>query len=311
LSRGVKGASEEIMRLPLAQGFSGSLAAMPAIDLLRTVRDRRLRGRLEIASHDDAFVLYLEGASLQEIDTLSGGASSEEILLEILAQSGALDADTHRELREAYGGAEMMMPLENRLVRDKVVTKGALREARESRAKAFFRQICALRRGQFAFIEVQPGDGAPWPVEPLLLSVDTILLELLREASFDTGDSRATSRTRLVLDPARAAAVQPSRLTDTERRVLELFRHAETVGQAREILAQAPPDEVDRIVNRMKQLEILKRSDPLISIPEEVREAAAQHTSDTVVSDIADVVGDERARQMTEPTTRAGWRKSV
>jgi hypothetical protein len=260
---------------------------------------------LEIASRDEAFVLYLEGGSLEEIDTLSAGASSEEILLDILSNSGALDAQTYTELKEAYGAGEMMLPLENRLARDQVVSPGALREAREARTKAFFRQICALRRGQFAFIEVRPGDGAPWPVEPLRLSVDTILLELLREASFDTGDSRATSRTRLVLDPARAAAVQPSRLTDFERRVLELFRNTETVGQARALLAQAPPDEVDRIVNRMKQLEILKRSDPLISVPAEVREAADQHTSDTVVSDIAEVLGDERARQATMPTTQA------
>lgn len=305
LSRGVKGASEEIMRLPQAQGFSGSLEAMPAIDLLRTIRDRRLRGRLEIASHHQAFVLYLDGPDLEDIDTLSAGASSDEVLLEILMNIGALDPQMATELQQAYGSGEMMLPLENRLMRDSLVTQGALREARGARAKGFFRQICSLRRGQFAFIEVRPGDGNPWPVEPLRMSVDTILLELLREASFDTGDSRATSRTRLVLDPARAAAVRPSMLTDTERRVLELFRNAETVGQAREILAKAPPDEVDRIVNRMKQLEILKRSDPFINVPDDVREAGNRHTSDTVVSDIADVIGDERARQTTEPAQPA------
>ncbi len=301
LSRGVKGASEEIMRLPLAQGFSGNLEAMPAIDLLRTIRDRRLRGRLEIASHHQAYVLYLDGGSLEEIDSLSGAASSDEVLLEVLLSSGALDPSVHEELRDAYSSGDMMLPLENRLVRDNLVSDGALREARASRAKSFFRQICSLRRGQFAFIEVRPGDGAPWPPEPLRMSIDTILLELLREASFDTGDSRATSRTRLVLDPSRAAAVQPSSLTEFERRVLSLFRNPETVGQAREMLAKAPPEEVDRIVNRLKQLEILKRSDPLISIPDEVRDAASTHTSDTVVSDIADVIGNERARQATAP----------
>lgn len=303
VSKGMRGAAAEVQRIPSASGFAGALSTMTFVDTIRTIRDRRLRGRLEVAVGDEAYVLHMEGHYLQEIDALSGNVDG--MLLDILHQGGAIDDRTYEELTEAFEAGHFMGPLELELARQQVVADATLQSARVVRAREIFRQLCGTRGGQFAFLEIRSGDGQPWPVDPLLINVDQLLLELLRESSIDTGDSRATARTRLVLDPNRAAALEPSRLTEEERNVMMFFKEGETLESARERLQkQAGPEEVDRIVDRLKKVELLKRSDPTIPVPKQVEERASSGPHETVVSDVTGVLDeDARLRAQDDKTT--------
>lgn len=297
VGKGLRGASAEVQRIPPAAGFAGALSTLTFVDTVRTIRDRRLRGRLEVAVGDDAFVLHMDGGYLEEIDTLSGNVDG--MLLDILHQGGALEDRAYEELVDAFESGRFMGPLEVELARQHVVADATLQSARVVRAREVFRRLCGTRGGQFAFLEIRPGDRQPWPVDPLHVNVDQLLLELLRESSIDTGDSRATARTLLVLDPNRAASLEQSRLTDEERSVMMFFREGETLESARERLQkQAGPEEVDRIVDRLKKVELLKRSEPEIAVEPEVEKKVEEKLrSKTVVSDISDVLSEDERRR--------------
>ena len=330
VGKGLRGAAEEVQRIPQASGFSGALSSLTFVEVVRTVRDRSLRGRLEVAIGDDAFVLHMDGLYLEEIDALSGNVDG--LLLEILHQGGAIDDRTYAELLDAYDSGQFIGPLELELARKNVVADATLQSARVVRAREVFRRLCASRGGQFAFLEIRVGDGQPWPVDRLRINVDQLMLELLRESSIDTGDSQATASTMLQLDPNRAAAIEPGRLTDEERSVMMFFRDGDTLEAARDRLQkQAGPEDVDRIVNRLKKVELLKRSNPRIVVPANLDEKAPavpaseadtadrkspKRTGETVVSPVSDVMSeDERRRlndtaeQPTDKTTslKANW----
>ncbi len=276
VGKGIRGAAKELERVPQAAGFAGNFAALTFVDTIRTIRDRKLRGRLEVAIGDEAFVFYVEGMYLHDIDALSGNIDG--MLLEILHQGGAVDAKTFEQLRTDLDDGRLNAPLEMILSRRGLVADATLQSAKVVRAREIFRRLCGTRGGQFAFLEIVHGDGQPWPVDSLRINVDQLMLELLREASIDTGDSKATDRTMLQLDATRAASVD--RLTPAEREVLDIFRTGETLESARERLqAHAGPEDVERIVDRLKKVELLKRSNPQIEVSDEIRERVTRQSS--------------------------------
>jgi len=278
IQQGVRGAQSELRRIPPKTGFAGDLETLGVIDLLRTIRERRLRGRLELSLVEGAYVLYLDGGEIEDIESLSG--SGDLMLLDTLRGLGFLDDSTHSELSQGYATGAYLEPVELKLRRENLLTEENLREGRSRRLRNTFGYLCGVRRGEFAFLPVRSGDGLPWPVRGLRLSVDALLLEILREGNLDTGDSQATARTRLVLDAARTSSMNPSMLTPEEVAVLRYFRDGETVGNVLEELSLV---EVDKIVHRLKALELLKRSNPFIHTPEHQPGA-------TVVSAVSDSI---------------------
>lgn len=294
IQQGTRGAASELRRIPGITGFAGDLQVLGVIDLLRTIRDRRMRGRLELSVNDGTYVLYLEGGELADVETLSG--SMDLLLLDTLRGMGKLDERVHSELSQAYATGAFLEPVELKLRRDGLVDEVTLRDARTNRVKATFAYLCGVRRGEFAFLPVQPNDGLPWPPRGLRLSVDALLLEILRESSLDTGDSQATARTRLVLDAARTSTIHPSMLTEEEIAVLKYFRDGETVGN---VLEQLSLVEVDKIVHRLKSMELLKRSNPFIQTPD------LEVADSTVVSRVSDSISrhERKSEKRDDQTT--------
>jgi hypothetical protein len=280
LERGMDGASHELRRIPAADGFSGSLGVLSLVGLLRTVRDRELRGRLEVSACEFAWVLYLDRGLLCDIDALFG-ADQDRLLIDGLVAEELIDHNQAGYLLALVADEDALMgaPLELRILREGWLDAPAIARARHWRARSIFRQLCGQRAGVFAFIEIHAGDGQPWPSQELRLRVDELLLEVLREESVQTGRSEATSRTRLMPDAARIAALGPAALNDEERALLDFFRQGETLQQARLQLGQAP-DEVDRLVRRLRRAELLRRSEaPAGSQPRQAPAAPAQPVS--------------------------------
>ncbi|RAL23599.1 hypothetical protein DL240_05415 [Lujinxingia litoralis] len=286
----------ELRRVPKARGFSGSLETLPVVDLLHTVRERRLRGRLEVSMAGRSFVLYLEGNRLQEIESL--GESTDGVLLEVLRAEGALDTSMYQELaRQLRHGQLAGGPLEMHLRRERLVDDLRLRDACKERARRLLRQLCATRRGGFAFVDVPQDSGFAWPVRGLNLKVDQLLLEILREVSLDTGHSEATARTRLVLDTGRAVSVDPDSLTSNERQLLSFFEQGQTLAEARARLGDTGEEPVERVVQRLKRMELLKRKsnvgEPIVAV-----ESRDPHDRPTAVSNWEiDIPGLDQAHQ--------------
>jgi hypothetical protein len=248
---GLDGAAQALQRVPQSEGFSGSLRALGVVGLFRTLRDRKLRGRLEVSTTEQAYVLYIDGGVLCDIDALAG--DPEQLLLQILREHGAIDEVVYRNLSMEEGA-----PVEMRLRMEGLVSEAALEQALRLRAREIFKQVCRARFGTFSFIEIFRGDSHAWPVRELRMSIDQALLEILREASFETEDSEATSRTKLMADATRMASIDMGSLTRTERELLSVFRRGETLGEARERLGREV-EEVDSVVNRLKRAQLLRR----------------------------------------------------
>lgn len=256
--QGLEGAARELQRVPAAEGLSGSLSALSLVGLFRTIRDRKLRGRLEVSAYDQAYVLYLEVGTLIEIDTLTG--DNDLLMIQILRDYGALDELTCQRLAHEYSVDEFAPPIEMKLRMEGLVSEATLAQARAMRARRLFAHICQARAGSFAFIEIYHGDNHAWPVHELRLGVDELLLELMREAPLETGISEATSRHNLWLDHARMAAVSMNTLTATEREVLRFFKDGGTIPQALTTLPYSA-DELQQVLNRLKRAELLRQSD--------------------------------------------------
>ncbi len=293
---GMRSVSQEIRRIPSGVGFAGSLESLPVIDLLRTIRDRRLRGRLEISVPDATWVLFLESGTIDDLENLSGSADLQ--ILDALLSLKRLSSADHIELSKGYATGEFHEPATIKLVQDELVTLDEIQRARVRCLKDAFRVICAARRGNFAFLEILNGDGQSWPVRGLGQNVDALLLEVLRESSFDTGDSQATARTVLMLDAGRTAALSPEALTEEERAVLLFFRDGEKVGS---IVEQLSHPELARIVNRLKKLELLKRTSPRIKTPA-IASPVSEVRNQTVVNPLTDVLSRNERRKNASNT---------
>ncbi len=248
---GLDGAAQALQRIPQSEGFSGSLRALGVVGLFRTLRDRKLRGRLEVSTTEQAYVLYVDGGVLCDIDALAG--DSEQLLLQILREHGAIDEVVYRNLSLDDGA-----PVEMRLRMEGLVSEAALDQALRLRAREIFKQVCRARFGTFSFIEIFSGDSHAWPVRELRMSIDQALLEIMREGSFETEDSEATSRTKLMADATRMASIDMESLTRTERELLSVFQRGETLAVARSRIGREG-DDVDSVVNRLKRAQLLRR----------------------------------------------------
>lgn len=173
---GIQAVIDEIERVPRVHGFSGRLESMSVVDLLVTIRDRELRGRLEIAQPARGHVLYLEGATLQKAESL--GESTESTLVEILREQGTLDEEDYRRHRREHADLHGE-PLEMQLQSEGHVDFEKLQTAKRERARRLFEVICEENAGSFAFIEVPEQSGQSWPTRGLGLDVDELLAEVL------------------------------------------------------------------------------------------------------------------------------------
>ncbi len=272
--RGLEGASEALRRVPGSQGFSGSLRTLTLVGLFRTIRDRKLRGRLELALQDQAYVLYVDQGVLAEIDELTG--DSDQLVISLLCEHGLLDPRLAQPLLSQADDLELGPPALMQLRQRGLVDDATLAHAQQLRARALFRRLCGARDGSFAFIEINQGDDHAWPRQELRLSVEELLLEVLREASIETGDSRANSRAMLQTDATRVASLDASRLTPSEQRILDFFRQGGTLQQARERFGEERSGEVSRVVNLLKRAELIKRTDP--------QRVALKHEERTVIT---------------------------
>ena len=252
---GMEGVLDELKRIPDLSGFSGRLETMPVVDLLHTIRDRRLRGRLEVGLSGHSFVLYIDRSTLQAIDSL--GENTDGLLLDLLYKQGALDEEKVRLYAKQLGtfGGE---PLEMKLRRDQVVEESHLVEAKKGRARRLLDRMCRGDDGTFAFIEIRHDSGQSWPSNGLELNVDSLLLEILREGSLGDAKSYTLTRTDMVINSQRASSLSPDALTDEERKMLEFFQDGGSIDGARQTLADGN-ESVDRVVRRLERLELLRQ----------------------------------------------------
>ena len=293
LKRGMDGVLDELKRIPPVTGFSGCLETMPVVDLLHTIRDRRLRGRLEIGLDGHSFVLYVDGVTLQGIDSL--GENTDGLLVESLNQLGAFDDQTYRHYQKLV--AELSgEPLEMKLRRDGIVDDGQLLEAKQERAKQLLAKMCRGEYGTFAFIEVRQQSGQVWPTQRLQLNVDALLLELLRKGRLEEAGAKPITRSHLVLDADRASRLGSEALTETEREMLDFFEEGQSIDSAREMLGDVE-EPVERIVHRLKRLELLRR---LGENSESEDESSTSSSEPVVQADSISEVSDSEISEATQ-----------
>ena len=255
LTRGLEGVLDELKRIPAVTGFSGCISTMPIVDLLHTIRDRDLRGRLEVGLDGHSFVLYVEGSTLEAIDSL--GENTSGLMVKFLRRQGAIDESTYRHYRgmtEQLSGEALQMELR----REAVVGETDLRHARVERARYLLEKMCRGRRGTFAFIDVARESGQTWPNQGLGLDVDTLLLEIFRRDEREEASNAEGSRSDLVLNAERAARLKEGTLTAKEQQLLDFFEEGESVDRARDLLEDSH-ESVDEVIHRLKRLELLRR----------------------------------------------------
>ncbi len=294
--RGLDGAASELHRLPSVRGFSGDLRSLSLMGVFHTIRDRGLRGKLEVSDREQSYVLYLDGSHLYDIDALVG--DHDQLLLEIVREHNLVDEATYQQvmlMRKEQGplapGVEMMFR-ESRLFSE-VVFKRVL----ALKAMEIFRRACQVRDGHFAFIEFVEGSGLPWPVQDLGLDVDELLLELLRQDAVETGVSEATASAHLMPNMGRVRGLNQNVLTPAEREVLNVFKGGESLEIARGKLSHLGR-ELDGIINRLKRANLLLRVE---GVPHYLRTSSQQDAVDmaTLVSD-DDIVASEPSGMMRD-----------
>ena len=255
LREGLDGVLDELKRIPAVSGFSGCLQTLPVVDLLHTVRDRKLRGRLEVGLDGHSFVLYVDHNLLQGIDSL--GENTAGLLVDFLHRAEALDENAYRHYRRLVKELSGE-PLEMKLRRDGMVDEDSLWEAKRERAKYLLSKLCQGQHGTFAFIDVSRDSGQAWPTKGLRLNVDALLLELYRKGTLDADQARPITRSALVPDSERAAKIDPQQLTEGERQILEFFKGGRSVDSAQGVLSDGD-ESAEEVIQRLRRLELLRR----------------------------------------------------
>lgn len=255
MRKGMDGVLEELRRIPPVEGFSGRLETVPVLDLLHTVRDRRLRGRLEVGFDDHSYVVYIEETTLQKIESL--GENDDGLLIEILRDQKALEDADYRRYRQLVGELRGES-LELKLQRDEAIVETRLQEAKRERALRLLTRMCRTDAGTFAFIEVPRDGGQTWPVHGLDLDIDGLLAEILRDEPIEDGEP-APDR-RLVTDERRRRTVGADTLTEAESRVLGAFDEGTTVDRVCRAVDESE-EFVRRAVRRFERLELLHEAD--------------------------------------------------
>ncbi|MFP4597343.1 MAG: DUF4388 domain-containing protein [Persicimonas sp.] len=202
LHGGVNAAAAQIERIPGADGFSGDLAVVSLVELLEVVRTLELRGRLEVSTADDDFVLYVDGAELEDIENLSG--SDDRRLLEMLLEMGSITTELFDDLAASLD-SELATPLQMQLRQDGLVSAADVKRARRHRARRLFDQLCGAEQGNFAFMDAQKGTGHAWPVDALALDLTTLLGTPARQDSQPRG---ATAPPGLQVDEGMPATIE-------------------------------------------------------------------------------------------------------
>ncbi len=254
LRRGRKAARGELDRLPPSRGFSGRLEMLSFTELLRIVRRHSLRGRLEVSSRDEELVFYIDAGQLDEVEDLHGRGDLE--LLDGLLESGELERSTHRRLRDDLEEAPGP-PLEMRLRTEELVSREGLEEARCHRAERILRRALELEHGNFAFIRIRTSKGGQaWPVEPLALGRDSLLLEWWRETGWSDQMESLPRRTELMTVEDRARRLDSDRLTPLESEVLDICLDLQTLGQ---LERRYENDDVVEAIHRLECVGLLAR----------------------------------------------------
>lgn len=196
VAEGVGAAEDEVRRIPSAPGFGGDLAAMGVNDLLKTIAERQLRGRLELSIGAEDFVLFLDADRLDEVEDLS--ADHDLLLLDILRELDSLTEQDYTRLKRSLDDP-LAPPVLSQLrgggrsaqsSAHPGVTAQDVRRARRLRARRIFNLIRAAEQqhapaGNFAFISVRCGGGHAWPPEALRLDIQDLLEHNRREDSME------------------------------------------------------------------------------------------------------------------------------
>lgn len=251
---GMEGVLEEFRRIPPVKGFSGRLETTSMLDLLHIIRDRGLRGRLEVGLNSLSFVLYLDHATLQDIESL--GETTGALLVDLLYEQGALDDPSYRH----YQTLMAKLPgesLEMKLRRDETVADGDILAAKRNRAKRLLEKMVGAEGGTFAFIDIPRGSGQPWPTQELELNVDSLVLEILRDGSVGGYQGGPGLPGRLVSDWHRAQQMELAAMTEAERRVMELFRDGQSIAAVGPKFG-GDPTMLKQVARRLHQLGLLR-----------------------------------------------------
>lgn len=271
LDGGIERAANELDRIPPADGFSGSLRLFPPFELVRLVRRRGFRGRLEISNDSGGYVLYFDGNRLVGVDDLEG--RSEAMLLDCLRESGAVDEELYRELRKTVEES-LAAPLQMRLRTEQLVTDEQLLDARRTRAKWVVKQVVNTTTGTFAFIHGGDDAGQPWPVDELGLSIDILLLELLRNGDNEWKSDSLGEPDAFVAAGHRLGTEQQMALALVERDVLHVCSTPATEDRiVREVGGE--PEAIESAVRRLRAIGFLQPT----TEPEETGSRSGSHRS--------------------------------
>jgi hypothetical protein len=191
LRDGPSAAEDELRRIPVQDGFSGSLGSWALRDVLMVLIFRRLRGRLEVSIDQNDYVLFIDRGRLDDIENLAG--DNDQMLLDTLLESGAIDDETHRTLA-AELDQELSAPLQMKLRSSDLVDAEALQDAKRDRARRLFADLVASGdSGWFAFMQVGDETGHSWPVNPLELELDELMSHNGVEDTDDEGDATVSA----------------------------------------------------------------------------------------------------------------------
>lgn len=247
---GMEGVVEELRRIPSVHGFSGRLETLRLVDLLQTIRDRRLRGRLEIGERGRSFVIYLDGDRLVEIESLTENTGG--VLLSVLLERGEISFSTYTEYRSQPEGMELQLRQEG------LISALALREARAERARRLVRSLCDSHEGTFAFIEVPQHSHQAWPTLSLELGVDELLLEILPKESLNVPENDDSPPNSLLFARERVAYVSDDSRTNPEREALQFVEQGGRIEPARQTL-ESPEEPNEEDDDHLRRLELLRK----------------------------------------------------
>ncbi len=254
MQQGLQGVLEVLERVPRSTGFGGDLSVLSAVDLMNLIRDRQLRGRLEVALQSQSYVMYVEGTTLHKIDSL--GENTDRLLIDSLEELGAIGPEEKARYQSLLNSSRGDM-LEMALRREGAISDGALLEAKRHKARRLLARICDAGDGNFAFIELSKESGEPWPNRSLALNLEALLLEVMRHredlavSEPDGGARFAPGRKRVSTDVGRA-------LTSREAEVLKFFEEEESLADAERSLTEGS-EPIEEVAGRLERLELLRR----------------------------------------------------
>ncbi len=212
-------AAERVELLSRTRALSGDLGACGPLELLATVRRRRLRVDLYVETERAQWRLRLSGDQLLSIQPAA--THKPRLLAEVLVDIGAVDRATLEaflQARSAISG-----DLGAALEAAGVVSHAQLREARQAQSMGYLADVCAVNEGYHVMRVRDPG-----PHDQVGQSVCNMLLTLLRRGAIKPNITVAGSDL-IAADPATAHLLRAA-LEDPEATLLARCREPATVG---------------------------------------------------------------------------------